>query len=79
MRKGTICADLVAIFVIPAVSAALLAQRVQGAIAEQAVELRLINAPVTGKIPAFPVLEELMVEILIFCVHSKTSFSDSVL
>jgi hypothetical protein len=70
MRKGTIFADLIALFVVPAVPAALSAQCIQRAIAEQAVEFFFIDPLVAGEILAFPVLEKLMMEVLIFRVHA---------
>ena len=65
MRKGAFFANLVAFFVVPAVSAALFSQRIQRAIAEQAVEFFFIDSLVAGEILAFPVLEELMVQVFV--------------
>ena len=45
---------------IPKTAAALIPQRIQGAIAEQAVELFLRDIPVTGKIFTVPVLKKLI-------------------
>jgi hypothetical protein len=70
MRKGTFFADLIALFIVSAISAALSAQHIQRAIAEQTVELRFIDPFVTGEISAFPILEKLMMHVLIFCVHA---------
>ena len=65
MRKGAFFANLVALFVVPAIPAALSAQRIQRAIAEQAVEFFFIDPLVAGELLAFPVLEELMVQVFV--------------
>ena len=57
VRKGAVGADLIALFVIPAVSAAFFPERIKRAIAEQAVELRLVYPLMARKILAFAVLK----------------------
>jgi hypothetical protein len=56
--KGAARAILVALFRIPEIAAAALAQRVQGAVAKEAVEAVRVIDPVTGEIFTFPVLEK---------------------
>ena len=58
MGKGAAGAVLVALFSIPEMAAAVLAQGVQGAVAEQAVEPVGIINPVAGEVFAFPILEK---------------------
>ena len=65
MRKSAVRTVFIALFIIPVVPAAFLSQRVQRAIAEQAVELRLVNTLVAGKVFAFFVLEKLMMKFLL--------------
>ena len=68
MREYTFLANLIALFIVSAISAALSAQRIQRAVAEQAVELFCVNPLVAGEILAFSVLEKLMMQI--FLRHS---------
>jgi hypothetical protein len=56
--KDAARAILVALFRIPEIAAAALAQRVQGAVAKEAVEAVRVIDPVTGEIFTFPVLEK---------------------
>ena len=58
VEQRAIDAVLVPFFRIPVVSTAAFAQRVERAVAEQAVELVGVDPLMTGKMLAFPVLEK---------------------
>jgi hypothetical protein len=59
--KGAVYTAFHAVFGILKIAAALLPQGIEGAVAEQAVEILLRNASVTGEIFTFFILEELVV------------------
>ena len=58
MRQSTVAAVFDLFLCIGAVSAALITQRVQGAVAKQAVEFILILHLVTGKVLTVPILKK---------------------